>query len=182
MAAVTAPVPRGVGKAQIAMMYEGFNARKTCRVTGCTPSQLRYWDTVGLLKPSIQGTDGRAGRRRVYSFEDLVVLRGVRGLKDGGLSIQRIRRAWKYLRTQGVFADGPLVTEGLAAVKAAANNGSLVSALRSGQMVFLEMLEGAVNEVAPDPTLFELDRERFLRYVSETRSVCAARLPVAATG
>ncbi|HEX9978417.1 MAG TPA: helix-turn-helix domain-containing protein, partial [Acidimicrobiia bacterium] len=74
---------------------EGFTSQQACRLTACTPHQLRYWDRVGLVEPSIQGTGGRPGRRRLYTFRDLVALRVVRSLLDNGMSVQRVRRAWE---------------------------------------------------------------------------------------
>ncbi|MBI4261868.1 MAG: MerR family DNA-binding transcriptional regulator, partial [Actinobacteria bacterium] len=37
---------------------EGFTAHQATRFTGCTPRQLRYWDHIGLVKPSVQSTGG----------------------------------------------------------------------------------------------------------------------------
>ena len=77
---------------------EGFTAQQASRLTQCTAHQLRYWDKVDLVTPTIQGTGGRPGRRRLYSFRDLVALRVVKSLLDNGMSVQRVRRAWDYLR------------------------------------------------------------------------------------
>ena len=57
---------------------EGFTAHQACKFTGCSPRQLRYWDQVGLVQPSVQGTGGRPGVPRLYSFRDLVALRVVK--------------------------------------------------------------------------------------------------------
>ena len=76
---------------------EGFTAHQASRLTGCTPRQLRYWDQIGLVIPSVQATGGRPGVPRVYAFRDLVALRCVKSLLDGGMSLQRIRRAFDYL-------------------------------------------------------------------------------------
>ena len=59
--------------------------------------QLRYWDQVGLVEPSVQGTGGRPGIPRLYAFRDLVALRIVKSLLDGGMSLQRVRRSWQFL-------------------------------------------------------------------------------------
>jgi DNA-binding transcriptional MerR regulator len=68
---------------------EAFTAQQACRFTGCTPHQLRYWDRVNLVRPTVQRTGGRPGRRRLYAFRDLVALRVVRSLLDNGMSVQR---------------------------------------------------------------------------------------------
>src|SRR6476659_6554679 len=79
---------------------EGFTPHQASRLSGCTPRQLRYWDQVGLVRPSIQQTGGRPGVPRLYSFRDLVALRVVKSLLDGGLSLQRVRRAWEFLNSK----------------------------------------------------------------------------------
>ena len=152
------------------MTYEGFTAPQVSRFSGCTSSQLRYWDQVGLIQPSVQQTGGVSGRPRLYSFTDLVMLRAVKALRDEGMSIQRIRRAWGYLRRHGILADesdGPLVIEGLAALKTFAGNDDLLDALRDGQLMLLDLLDTGVRSVEEDPTRFDLDRDRFLGYVRD---------------
>lgn len=159
------------------MTYEGFTSAQVTRLTGCTTSQLRYWDRVRLIQPSVQKTGGRPGKPRLYSFQDMVILRALKAMRDEGLSIQRIRRAWSYLQQQGVLADsseGPLVIEGLAALKETAGSDGLLAALRDGQLMFLELLDTGVSEVEPDPTLWALDRKRFLAYVRASRTEIAA--------
>ena len=76
---------------------EGFTTHQACKFTGCTPRQLRYWDQIGLVEPSVQGTGGRPGVPRLYAFRDLVALRVVKSLLDGGMSLQRVRRSWEFL-------------------------------------------------------------------------------------
>src|SRR5438552_17629395 len=95
---------------------EGFTSNQASRLTGCTPRQLRYWDQVGLVQPSVQSTGGRPGVPRLYSFRDLVALRVVRSLLDGGMSLQRVRRAWDYLNSKAKLdrhlSEANLVTDG----------------------------------------------------------------------
>jgi DNA-binding transcriptional MerR regulator len=64
---------------------EGFTAQQATRLTGCTPHQLRYWDKVALVEPSLQRTGGRPGRRRLYSFRDLIAIRVLKSLLDNGM-------------------------------------------------------------------------------------------------
>jgi DNA-binding transcriptional MerR regulator len=82
---------------------EGFTAHQATRFTGCTARQLRYWDQIGLVRPSVQGTGGRPGVPRLYAFRDLVALRVVKSLLDGGMSLQRVRRAWEYLNKRAAL-------------------------------------------------------------------------------
>jgi DNA-binding transcriptional MerR regulator len=121
---------------------------------------------VGLVKPSIQTTGGRPGVRRLYSFRDLVALRVVRSLLDNGMSLQRVRRAWDYLRREGEMEDHlaevKLVTDGLTIFQVSSDEGELMDALRQGQLAFFVAIDEIAREVEEDVTRFELDRSRFL--------------------
>ena len=145
---------------------DGFTAQQATRLTGCTPHQLRYWDKVALVQPSLQQTGGRPGRRRLYSFRDLVALRVVRSLLDNGMSIQRVRRAWDYLRRtadmDGHLAEVKLITDGHSIFAVATDEDELLDALRQGQLAFFVAINEITQTVEDDVTKFELDRERFL--------------------
>lgn len=145
---------------------DAFSAQQACQLTGCTPHQLRYWDRVDLLRPSIQSTGGRPGRRRLYSFRDLVALRVVKSLLDNGMSVQRVRRAWDYLRRTGDMenhlSEVKLVTDGQSIFRVASDDEGLLDALREGQMAFFVAIDEITREVEEDVSRFELDREQFL--------------------
>ena len=145
---------------------EGFTAQQACRLTGCTPHQLRYWDRVSLVTPSLQSTGGRPGRRRLYDFRDLVALRVVRSLLDNGMSVQRVRRAWDYLRRTGDMerhlSEVSLVTDGQSIFRVASSDEELIDALREGQLAFFVAINEITQEVEEDVSRFELDREHFL--------------------
>lgn len=145
-------------------MEEGFTAQQTSRLTGCSIHQLRYWDTVSLVKPSIQSSGGRPGRRRLYAFRDLVALRVIKSLLDNGMSVQRVRRAWNYLRRvagmDSQLADVRLVSDGQSIFEV--KDDELIDALREGQLAFFVALEEITKSVAEDVSRFELDREQFL--------------------
>lgn len=147
-------------------MQEGFTAQQASRLTGCTQHQLRYWDRVELVKPSIQSTGGRPGVRRLYNFRDLVALRVVRSLLDNGMSVQRVRRAWDYLRRNadmdGHLAEVQLVTDGSSIFHVTSNQDQLLDALKEGQLAFFVAIDSITREVQDDVTRFELDRDQFL--------------------
>lgn len=148
------------------MEDQAFTAEQASRLSGCTHHQLRYWDRVGLVSPSIQSSGGRPGVRRLYSFRDLVALRVVRSLLDNGMSLQRVRRAWDYLRREGGMDDHlaqvKLVTDGHSIFHVSRDDGELLDALRQGQLAFFVAIDEIAREVEEDVTYFELDRERFL--------------------
>jgi DNA-binding transcriptional MerR regulator len=117
------------------------------------------------VKPTIQGTGGRPGRRRLYSFRDLVALRVVRSLLDNGMSVQRVRRAWDYLRRSADMdqhlSEVQLVTDGQSIFKVE-DDAELLDALRKGQLAFFVEIDKITRSVAEDVSRFELDRESFL--------------------
>lgn len=145
---------------------DSFTAQQASVLTGCTAHQLRYWDKVDLVIPSIQSSGGRPGRRRLYSFRDLVALRVVKSLLDNGMSVQRVRRAWDYLRRTASMDDHlasvKLVTDGQTIFRVAQNEDELLDALREGQLAFFVAINEITKSVEEDVTKFELDRERFL--------------------
>ena len=146
-------------------MEQAFTAEQACRLTNCTHHQLRYWDRVGLMKPSIQESGGRPGVRRLYSFRDLVALRVIRSLLDNGMSLQRVRRAWDYLRREGEMEDHlsevKLVTDGQSIFRVSSDEGEILDALREGQLSFFVAIDQIAREVEEDVTRFELAKERF---------------------
>lgn len=147
-------------------MQQGFTAEQACKLTNCTPHQLRYWDRVALVSPSIQGTGGRPGVRRLYSFRDLVALRVVRSLLDNGMSLQRVRRAWDYLRRNGDMDDHlghlHLVSDGRSIFGIGSREGEVLDALREGQLAFFARIDEIARQVKEDVSRFELDRDQFL--------------------
>lgn len=150
-------------------MQDAFTAKQASALTGCTPHQLRYWDRVALVEPSIQSSGGRAGVRRLYSFRDLVWLRVVKGLLDNGMSVQRVRRAADYLRRnadlEDTLASVRLVTDGQSIFQVLEGEDQLIDALREGQLAFVLAIDEITRDVAEDVTRFELDKQQFLEVV-----------------
>jgi DNA-binding transcriptional MerR regulator len=71
-----------------------YGRREVARLFGLSESRLAYWDRTGLLGPS-----GRSGRRRYYTFQDLIGIRAAKGLLDEGVPIRRVRRSVEALRS-----------------------------------------------------------------------------------
>jgi DNA-binding transcriptional MerR regulator len=150
---------------------EGFTAHQASKFTGCSNRQLRYWDQIGLVEPSVQGTGGTPGVPRLYSFRDLVALRVVKSLLDGGMSLQRVRRAWDYLnRRAGLdqhLSEVRLVTDGVSVFKICRRDGEVLDALREGQLAFFVAIDDIASGLGADVEQFRADRERFLRALRE---------------
>jgi len=156
---------------------DGFTAMQACRFTGCTGNQLRYWDKIGLVKPGVQSTGGRPGVRRLYSFRDLVSLRVVKSLLDGGMSLQRVRRAYEYLRANAGLDDHlssvKLVTDGSSIFKVCKDEGEILDALRQGQMTFCIALDEITREINGGVSEFLRDRDQFVRTLRSVESELA---------
>jgi len=152
---------------QRARTLDGFTSHQAARFTGCTGNQLRYWDKINLVKPSVQTTRGRPGVRRLYSFRDLVELRVVKSLLDGGMSLQRVRRAFSYLRDHASLEEHlsstKLVTDGHSIFKICKNDGEILDALRQGQMTFFVAIDRLADEVDQGVSDFLRDRDQFIR-------------------
>ncbi len=150
------------------MKKDALTSKQACYLSGCTSHQLRYWDKVGLVSPTIQSSNGKPGVPKLYSFRDIVSLRVIKTLLDNGMSIQRVRRAWKYLTTNGNLEDQ------LSEVKLISDGDTIFSieedkvfdALKSGQLAFFETIDVVTKEVREDVTKFELDKERFLNLLT----------------
>lgn len=149
------------------MPSEGFTSLQAGRFTGCTGNQLRYWDKIGLVKPSTQPTGGRPGVRRLYSFRDLLALKVVKSLLDGGMSLQRVRRAFEYLRDNAGLdehlSSTKLVTDGQSIFKVCNNDGEILDALRQGQMTFFVAIDRLAAGVSENVAEFTRDRDQFVK-------------------
>ncbi len=150
---------------------EGFTAHQATKFTGCTARQLRYWDHIGLVRPSVQGTGGRPGVPRLYSFRDLVALKVVKSLLEGGMSLQRVRRAWQYLNKRAGLdrhlSEVKLITDGVSIFKVARRNGEIVDALKEGQLAFFVAIDDIATSLDAKIGQFRDDRDRFVRALRE---------------
>jgi len=150
---------------------EGFTAHQATKFTGCSPRQLRYWDQIGLVTPSVQQTGGRSGVPRLYSFRDLVALNVVKSLLDNGMSLQRVRRAWEYLNRRAKLdkqlSEVQLITDGVSIFKIARRNGEIIDALREGQLAFFVAIDDIATGVEAKVGQFKDDRDRFVRALRE---------------
>jgi DNA-binding transcriptional MerR regulator len=159
---------------------EGFTADQTMRFTGCTAHQLRYWDRIGLVRPGVQGTGGRPGVRRLYSFRDLVSLRVIKSLLDGGMSLQRVRKAIEFLRKRAEhdehLSELKLVTDGQSVFKVARNDGEILDALKEGQMAFFLAIDDIARTVDSKVSSYLYDREEFVSALRRVEGRLAAEI------
>jgi DNA-binding transcriptional MerR regulator len=136
----------------------GYRGPQACKIVGITYRQLDYWTRTGLVMPSIQAATG-SGSQRLYSFNDLLQLKVVKSLTDAGASLQKVRQAIDYVRTN--LADDwsrvTIVTDG-SGVYACTSDAQVVDLLRSGQGVLgavvavdkvRDQLAGTLRELRP---------------------------------
>lgn len=145
---------------------EGFTAAQACRYTGATPHQIRYWDRVKLVRPSIQSTGGRPGVRRYYSFRDLVQMKVICSLLERGMSLQRIRRAYDYLGRKANLTQElssiELVSIGETIFSTDPDERRLLDLLREGQLAFYFKIDDATETEGGRNIGHLYDRDEFL--------------------
>lgn len=120
------------------MDESGFGASVVVRLMGVTYRQLDYWAKTGLVRSSIRGAAGK-GSRRVYSFTDLVALRVVASLKGGGVSLQAIRKAVRFLKQhtqdQPPLSTVALIANGKKVLAVWGDPKTIIDATAGGQVV-----------------------------------------------
>jgi DNA-binding transcriptional MerR regulator len=115
-----------------------YTSRQVCKIINITYRQLDYYDRTDFVKPSVNNAGGY-GTRRMYDFDDLMKLRVIKKLMDAGISIQKIRKAKKFLEENngkyGSFSDVTLISDG-ESVYACNSDKDIIDTLKSGQGVF----------------------------------------------
>lgn len=71
---------------------ETYKIQKLSELAETPAHQLRYWDRIGLLKPSVKAAAGK-GSARLYSEEDVTAAQIIGRLRREGASLQKIRKA-----------------------------------------------------------------------------------------
>lgn len=71
-----------------------YSVSEVARVFGVKTSRLRSWDKAGFIQPS-----ARSGRRRYYTFQDLIGLRVAKGLLEEGVPFRQVKRSVEALKS-----------------------------------------------------------------------------------
>lgn len=141
------------------MEVTGYRGPQTCKIVDISYRQLDYWTRTGLVEPSLQPAAG-SGTQRLYSFNDLLQLKVIKSLTDAGASLQKVRQAIDYVRTNlsDDWSQVTIVTDG-AGVYACTSEAEVVDLLRSGQGVLgaivavgkvRDQLNGTLRELRPE--------------------------------
>jgi DNA-binding transcriptional MerR regulator len=137
----------------------GFRGPQVCTVVGITYRQLDYWARTDLLRPSVSEARG-SGTQRRYSYLDLVQLKVIKRLLDGGISLQSTRRAIECLRSSGDdLASANLVLDGGNTVLVRSGE-EIIDLLKGGQGVLnIVPMAGVVSEVNASISSLGLERD-----------------------
>ena len=125
----------------------GYRGPTACNAAGITYRQLDYWARTGLIEPTVRGAKG-SGSQRLYSFQDILLLKVVKRLLDAGISLQQIRTAVQHLRARGTddLTRVTLMSDGVS-VYECTNNDEIIDLLQGGQGVFGIAIGGAFKEI-----------------------------------
>lgn len=150
---------------------KGFSGAQAARLTGCSVHQIRYWSQIDFVTPSI-GVDGGehsgAAARRAYSFGDLVALRIVKSLLDGGMTLKQVRKAFEFvtestdLNDRSSLAGAKLVTDGRTIFEICRTDGEILDALKRGQMALFVDVNDMERDVAEGVDAFLAERDQFV--------------------
>lgn len=134
-----------------------FGGPEAAGIVGISYRQLDHWARKDLVTPSVSPARGSGSQRR-YSYQDLLELKVVKRLRDAGLSLQRIERAFRYIREHlgqdaaelRIFSDG-------SNVYACRSNDEVIDLLDRGQVVFgfalgkvFDELDGSIAQLHPE--------------------------------
>ena len=130
----------------ISNVLKAFTITEVANIVDVTPRRLTYWDSTGLLKPSLKSASGR-GSRRLYSFKDIVELKIIVRLLSSSLSLQRIRNSLNFMRgLPEPLTDLVIVTDG-ETIYVYKGKGLVVDTLRHGQTVLQIVVDDLIAEV-----------------------------------
>lgn len=154
----------------------GYRGVEVAGIVGISYRQLDYWATTHLVEPSVRSASG-SGSQRLYSYQDIVVLRVIKRLLDLGVSLQQIRKAVGQLRELGLndLAQVRLMSDG-ASVYLFTSDEEVIDLIGRGQGVFgvavgpvvrdVEATLASLSAVKADQPVDELARRRAARAVS----------------
>lgn len=117
------------------MAEQGFRVPDVVRIVGISYRQLDYWARTGLVRPSVQDAHG-SGTQRLYSFQDLALLKLIKRMLDSGVGLQQIRKAWGTLRELKEPPLGTTLISDGSRIYAVDSPDAVVDLLAQGQGVF----------------------------------------------
>jgi DNA-binding transcriptional MerR regulator len=114
---------------------EGYRVPDVTKIVGISYRQLDYWATTGLVRPSIRDARG-SGTQRLYSFQDLALLKLIKRMLDSGVNLQQIRKAMGTLKELKEPAIGTTLVSDGNRIYSVESPDEVVDLLAKGQGVF----------------------------------------------
>ena len=119
-------------------MQQGYTGPEVCKITGISYRQLDHWTTTKLIEASVRNIKG-SGFHRIYSFNDIVLVKLVKKLRSAGISLQKIRIALKnvnkILGKNSNISDVSIFSDG-SSIYVLTDNDQMIDLLKKGQAVF----------------------------------------------
>jgi DNA-binding transcriptional MerR regulator len=134
------------------MTEQGYRVPEVTKIIGISYRQLDYWARTGLVRPSVQDAQG-SGSQRLYSFQDLAMLKLIKRMLDTGVNLQQIRKAMGTLKELKEPALGTTLVSDGTRIYSLESPEAVVDLLAKGQGVFAiavdkvwTELEGTLNK------------------------------------
>ncbi len=128
------------------MAEQGYRVPEVTKIVGITYRQLDYWTRTGLVKPSVKDARG-SGTQRLYSFQDLAMLRLIKRMLDSGVNLQQIRKAIGTLRDLAQPTLGTTLVSDGNRIYAVESPETVVDLLAKGQGVFAIAVDKVWDEL-----------------------------------
>ena len=80
-----------------------FESKQICRITGIPERTLRYLADRQVIKPSIADVQGRPGKRRKFSLENLVEIALAEELFSYGITVSEMRDILRFVKKAKLF-------------------------------------------------------------------------------
>ena len=97
-----------------------------------------HWTTTKLIDASVRNIKG-SGFHRIYSFNDIILVKLVKKLRSAGVSLQKIRIALKnvnkILGKNSNISDVSIFSDG-SSIYVLSDNDQMIDLLKKGQAVF----------------------------------------------
>jgi len=137
---------------------EGFSGRQAAEIVGISYRQLDYWARTDLIRPSLTDASG-SGSRRSYSYRDLLELKLIKSLLDGGVKLEQVRQAFTFIREHlgEDVSSANIVLSGKGTVVVQTQD-ELVDTVRNGQGVLSLILSVGPVKAELDATVLEFRR------------------------
>ncbi|HSJ51492.1 MAG TPA: MerR family transcriptional regulator [Actinomycetota bacterium] len=113
----------------------GYRVPEVTKIVGISYRQLDYWARTGLVRPSVKDAQG-SGSQRLYSFQDLALLKLIKRMLDSGVSLPQIRKAMAALKDLKEPALGTTLVSDGNRIYQVESPEAVVDLLASGQGVF----------------------------------------------